>query len=64
VLEHAYEQVDYISAHAYYEKAGEDLSSFLSSSIRMQSFIDSVTSTCDAVKAKTRSKKSINISFR
>ena len=63
VLEHAYEQVDYISAHAYYEKAGEDLSSFLSSSIRMQSFIDSVTSTCDAVKAKTRSKKSINISF-
>jgi hypothetical protein len=27
VLEHAYEQVDYVSAHAYYEKVENDLAS-------------------------------------
>ena len=63
VLELAYDQIDYVSAHAYYEKTGDDLASFLASSVKMQSFIDNVTATCDAVRAKVRSTKTVNISF-
>lgn len=63
VLEHTYEQVDYISLHSYYGNSDNDFASYLAQSLRMDSFIDTVTSTCDFVKAKKRSKKQVNISF-
>jgi alpha-N-arabinofuranosidase len=63
VLEHSYEHVDFISAHAYYQERGGDLGSFLASSLDMQYFIDTVVTTADHVGNKLRSKKKINISF-
>jgi alpha-N-arabinofuranosidase len=63
VLEHAYDHVDFISAHAYYQERGGDLGSFLASSLDMQYFIDTVVTTADHVGNKLRSKKKINISF-
>jgi alpha-N-arabinofuranosidase len=63
VLEHTYDDVDYISCHAYYEEVAGDTASFLASAVNMDHFIESVVATADAVKARRGSTKSINISF-
>jgi alpha-N-arabinofuranosidase len=63
VLDLAYDVVDYISAHAYYELEGNDLASFLASSLNMETFIQDVVSTADHVAARLSSKKRIHISF-
>ena len=63
VLERAYEDVDFISCHAYYEPKDGDLGSFLASATDMDRFIESVVATADAVKAARRSDKEIAISF-
>lgn len=63
VLEETYDTVDYISLHNYYGNKENDLACFLASSVLMDSFIKSVISTCDYVKAVKRSKKKINLSF-
>ena len=57
VLEQAYDAVDYISCHAYYEELDGDLGSFLASAVDMDHFVDSVVATADAVGARLRSKK-------
>jgi len=63
VLENTYDEVDYISCHAYYEPDGEDYASFLASAVNMDRFIEEVVATADHVKALKRSDKTINISF-
>jgi len=63
VLTEAYEQVDYISAHAYYWETDGDLASFLASAIDMDRFIESVVATADAVRAAGRHTKRIHLSF-
>ncbi|MET0974865.1 MAG: alpha-N-arabinofuranosidase [Leifsonia sp.] len=63
VLTHTYEDVDYISCHAYYEEKNGDLDSFLASAVDMDHFIESVVATADHVKAVNGSSKTINISF-
>jgi alpha-N-arabinofuranosidase len=63
VLEHTYELVDYISMHDYYEPTGDDLDSFLASSVDMDTFIGAVVATADAVGARQRSRKRLRISF-
>ncbi|WP_407359148.1 alpha-N-arabinofuranosidase [Microbacterium sp. LTA6] len=63
VLEHAYEHVDYISCHAYYQERGGDLASYLASSVDMQYFIETVVATADHVGNKLKSSKKIKLSF-
>jgi len=63
VLEHTYENVDYISLHSYYGNPENDTPNYLAKSLDMDAFIKSVIATCDYVKAKKRSKKTINLSF-
>ncbi len=63
VLELCYENVDYISLHSYYGNEKNDLPTYLAQSIDMDEFIKGAVSACDFVKAKKRSKKTINISF-
>jgi alpha-N-arabinofuranosidase len=63
VLEHSYEHVDFVSAHAYYQERGGDLGSFLASSVDMQYFIDTVVATADHVGHRLKSTKKIQISF-
>jgi alpha-N-arabinofuranosidase len=62
VLEHTYEHVDYISMHAYYEET-DSLPDFLASAVDMDGFIEDVIAAADYVRAKTRSKKQLRISF-
>ncbi|QDZ14565.1 arabinosylfuranosidase ArfA [Humibacter ginsenosidimutans] len=63
VLEHTYDVVDYVSLHAYYEETGGDTASFLASGVDMDLFIEGVIATADAVRAKGRHRKHINLSF-
>ncbi|MBM7503965.1 alpha-N-arabinofuranosidase [Agromyces aurantiacus] len=63
VLEETYDDVDYISCHAYYEPKGGDYGSFLASAVDMDRFIDSVVATADHVKAVRGSEKTMYISF-
>ncbi|WP_314504596.1 alpha-N-arabinofuranosidase [uncultured Microbacterium sp.] len=63
VLEQTYDDVDFISCHAYYEPVGGDYGSFLASAVNMDRFIESVVATADHVKAVRGSDKTVNISF-
>ncbi len=62
-LEHTYDAIDYISLHQYYGNRSNDTASYLAKSMDMEHFIKTIISTCDYVKAKKRSKKTINLSF-
>jgi len=63
VLGEAYEQVDLVSAHAYYFEEDGDLGSFLASAVDMDHFITSVAATADAVRAHKKVDKRVHISF-
>ncbi|EQB38071.1 MULTISPECIES: arabinosylfuranosidase ArfA [Virgibacillus] len=62
-LDIAYEEIDYISLHQYYGNNSNDTANYLAKSLDMDHFIHTVTSTCDYIKAKHRSKKTIHLSF-
>ncbi|WP_116451638.1 alpha-N-arabinofuranosidase [Blastococcus litoris] len=62
VLERAYDSVDAISAHAYYEDTG-DTASFLASAVDMDAQIRDVVATADHVRAKLGRSKRIDVSF-
>jgi len=63
VLEHTFDVVDYISAHAYYEEQEGDPESFLASGVDMDRVIDTVVATADAIALRRNSPKRINVSF-
>ena len=63
VLGHVYEDVDYLSLHQYLGDTTNDMKDYLAKSLTTEHFIRSVVSTCDYVKAKKRSKKTMMLSF-
>jgi len=63
VLEHTYDEVDYISCHAYYDEKPGDLDSFLASPVDMDRFIESVAATIDEVATAKGSDHRVAISF-
>lgn len=63
VLDLVYDQVDYISLHAYYEEKDDDLPDFLASSMDMDSFITEVAQIADEVGRRKGSSKRIDLSF-
>ena len=63
VLTEAYDQVDMISAHAYYWEKEAGLQEFLVSAEDMDRFIAAVAATADTVAAARKSDKVIGISF-
>ncbi|WP_203580693.1 arabinosylfuranosidase ArfA [Microbacterium hibisci] len=62
-LRHAYDVVDYISCHAYYEELDGDRASFLASGVSMDRFIEAVAATADQVRAELKHEKVMQISF-
>lgn len=62
-LDIAYDNIDYVSLHQYYENRADDTPSFLAKTLELEEFIYSVVCICDYIKAKKRSKKTINLSF-
>lgn len=62
-LDIAYDCIDYVSLHQYYGNRTDDIQSYLANTMQLDEFIYSVICICDYVKAKKRSKKTINLSF-
>lgn len=63
VLEHAYDVVDYIAVHAYFDPEGADRTAYLASARTMDKIIDDVAAVCDRVAAKRRSRRKVKICF-
>ncbi|NEG54870.1 arabinosylfuranosidase ArfA [Bifidobacterium platyrrhinorum] len=68
VLEKTYENVDFVSCHAYYHPEMQpdgtrDMKSFLASGVDMDNFIKEVASTISATKARLKSDHDVYISF-
>lgn len=62
-LDLAYDKVDYVSLHQYYDNKTDDTPSFLAKSMEMDDFIHTVVSVCDYIKGKKHSKHDVNLSF-
>lgn len=63
VLDHTYEEVDYISLHMYFDNKDGDTQTYLARSLELDRYIGGVAGVIDYVKAKKRSKKNVYISF-
>ena len=63
VLDHVYEDVDYLSIHQYLGDTTQDLKDFLAKSLTTESFIQNVLATCDYVRARKRSHKQMTLRF-
>ena len=63
VLEHTFDDVDFISCHSYYQEHDGDAQEFLASGVDMARFIESVVAIADTVAATKKSDKRIMISF-
>ncbi|GEO74034.1 alpha-l-arabinofuranosidase 1 [Levilactobacillus namurensis DSM 19117] len=63
VLDHTYDDVDYLSLHRYYDNQENDLENFLAKSIDFDEFISGIVAVCDAVKARKHSTKTLNLAL-
>jgi len=63
VLDEAFDVVDFISLHAYFEHHRDDRAGFLASAHTMDQFIEGVIATCDHIAAKKRSRRKLKLSF-
>lgn len=62
-LDHTYEEADYVSLHQYFGNPDNDSQNYLANTMELERFIKTVTSICDYIKAKKRSKKTMMLSF-
>jgi len=63
VLEATYDQVDYISLHMYFENYEKNPTEYLALSEKLDRYIGTVSGVINYVKAKSRSKRDVRISF-
>jgi alpha-N-arabinofuranosidase len=63
VLEHTFEEADFLSLHMYYQNPEKEVGEFLAHIEIMDRFIKEAVSVCDAVAAKRRSPKRMMLSF-
>ncbi|HWJ71533.1 MAG TPA: alpha-N-arabinofuranosidase [Kaistia sp.] len=63
VLEHCYDEVDFISLHTYFNNNADSTAEYFGVIELMDAFIKEVVAICDAVGAKRRSQKRIMLSF-
>jgi alpha-N-arabinofuranosidase len=63
VLDHCFEQVDFVSLHQYFHNREQDIARFFTHVDKLDSFIVEVTAIADAVAAKRRSRKRIMLAL-
>jgi len=63
MLDHCFEQVDFVSLHTYFRNDADDIKEFFGVTELMDAFIKEVVAICDSVAAKRRSYKKIMLSF-
>jgi alpha-N-arabinofuranosidase len=62
VLDHCFNEVDFISLHAYFRNDSNDIRDYFTVIEDLDAFIREVAAICDAVAAKRRSRKRIMLS--
>jgi alpha-L-arabinofuranosidase len=63
VLEHSYDSVDHISLHMYFANHAKNTANFLALPQKLDTYIGTIESTINVVKANKRSKHKVHISF-
>ncbi|HWM28291.1 MAG TPA: alpha-N-arabinofuranosidase [Woeseiaceae bacterium] len=63
VLDHCFNEVDFISLHAYFRNDSDDIGKYFTVLEDLDSFIREVAAICDAVAAKRRSARRIMLSL-
>ncbi|OLP58028.1 alpha-N-arabinofuranosidase [Xaviernesmea oryzae] len=63
VLDHTYNEVDYISLHMYFENRAKDTAHYLARSLELDNYIATIAGVISYTKAKKRSAKDVYISF-
>jgi alpha-N-arabinofuranosidase len=63
VLEHCWDQVDYLALHDYATNYTDDTGSFLALSAQFEAYLDTVSGLMRFVKAKLRSKRDVFLSW-
>ncbi|GAB0116291.1 arabinosylfuranosidase ArfA [Acidisoma sp. 7E03] len=63
VLDHCFDEVDFISLHTYFRNDADDMREYFGVIELMDTFIREVVAIADAVAAKRRSQKKIMLSF-
>ncbi|MBF6595292.1 MAG: alpha-N-arabinofuranosidase [Thermaceae bacterium] len=63
VLEHVYEQVDYLSLHYYVGNRNNNASDYLASAVIFENQLDTLAATLRYVKSKLRSKREVYLSW-
>jgi alpha-N-arabinofuranosidase len=63
VLDHTYNEVDYISLHMYFDNHANHTPNYLAMNEKLDDYIMSVAGVIDYIKAKKRSSKQVYISF-
>jgi alpha-L-arabinofuranosidase len=63
VLEHTYESVDHISLHMYFANRAKNTANYLALNHKLDTYIATIASTINLVKANKRSKHNVTISF-
>ena len=63
VLEHTYDSVDHISLHMYFANRAKNTANYLALNHKLDTYIATVESTINLVKANKRSKHNVYISF-
>ena len=63
VLEHTYESVDHISLHMYFRNPAKHTGNYLALNEKLETYISTIESTINIVKANKRSKHNVYISF-
>jgi alpha-L-arabinofuranosidase len=63
VLEHTYESVDHISLHMYFANRAKNTANYLALNHKLDTYIATIESTINLVRANKRSKHNVAISF-
>ncbi|WEV38910.1 alpha-N-arabinofuranosidase [Lactobacillus sp. ESL0680] len=63
VLDHVYDDVNYLSLHQYYDNNEHNIKKFLGFSVDFDNFINDVVAICDAVKARKHKNKTMYLAM-
>jgi alpha-N-arabinofuranosidase len=63
VLEHTYDSIDYVSLHMYFANRTKNTANYLALNHKLDTYIATVQSTINMVRANKRSKRKVHISF-
>lgn len=63
VLSEAYDEIDFISLHMYFEKGKDDTTTYLGRAEEMSAYVVTIAGAIDLVRAQKRSERQVHIAF-